>query len=337
MLGTPLDAHFQTIQSGGTTIFPGAPITGLQADDFKHEKIEIHDTTTFDANVSAWGGAFGMRAGMGSSSESRFASYRAYDVHFVSVVDDRYPHSSPPPYAVWYPARIYWGHSYEVVCSGNAYTTSANLEAKIKIFSGNFSASDGQDGINCKLTGRGLQPKKRGAIFAASDGEVRASYDDFGAPPSPVFVEYRLIPGISPPPPGTINWLSQLSVEVRYDSIHIDSQSNLLSVAYHAQGFCKLDGQNVPGSLMPAVNGDSGKGGTNLSTSWAASFQASPGQKISCGLQGNFHGAWHSGSMPTASMADFAITAAGTFPGSFHGSNGDTQYTVNYTVSVRSQ
>src|ERR1700723_2639490 len=52
MLGTPLDAHFQTIQSGGTTIFPGAPITGIPADDFKHEKVEIHDTTSFDANVS---------------------------------------------------------------------------------------------------------------------------------------------------------------------------------------------------------------------------------------------------------------------------------------------
>jgi hypothetical protein len=337
MLGTPLDVHFQTIQSAGGSIFPNAPITGMQADDFKHEMVEVNDTTSFDANISAWGSAFGVQAGMGNTSDYRFASYRAYDVHFVSVVDDRFPHAMAPPGAYWYPARIYWGHSYEVVCSGNSHTFTTNVAAKFKILEGGINSLDGQSGINCKLTGRGLQPKKSGAIFAGTDQQVRASYDEIGAPPAPVFVEYRLIPGITPPAPGAIPWLTPYTVEVQYKSVFINYQTNMFRVHYGAQGFCKINGQQQAGTIAQAINGDEGTTGTQLSSNYSATFTAAPGDRISCGLQGSFSGMAKSGPIPTAGMPDFTLANPGTYTGSFPGTNADTQYTVNYTVIVRPQ
>jgi hypothetical protein len=337
LLGTPLDAHFQTIPGGGGSIFPGAPITGWQFDDFHHGKVEIDDSTSFDASISAWAAVVGVQAGLGTSNDYRFASYRAWDVHFMSAVDDRYGHPSAPPGAVWYPARIYWGHAYEQVCFGASRSFTSSVAAKFKIFEGDVKSFAGANNLQCQLNGRGLAPTQPGAIFSGSDQEVRHNYTD-GGPVAAIFVDYRLIPGVSPPAPGTIGWLTPLSVEVRFNAIHIDFQTNAWRVSYNAQGFCKLDGQDVPGTMQPAITGDEGTTGDSLSTAWAATLQASPGQRLSCGLMGSFRGTWKSGSLPTGTMQpDLAISGPGTFSGTFPGSNGDSRYTVSYTVTVRQQ
>jgi hypothetical protein len=357
MLGTPLDSHFQPLQSAGSTLFPGAPVTTMRVDDFEHDYSRISDTSNLDANLSAWGGVLGIRGGMGTSSAYRFAVYRAYDVQSVTSVDDRYPHRQPPPGAVWYPVRIYWGHSYEVTCYGDARRFTTSLAAKLMLAKGGVSAMNGHDGVQCRLTGRGLEPKKAGAIFAGSPQEVRAAYDDVG-PPSPIYVEYRAIPGATPPPPGQITWLSPYAVEVRFNSVHIDLQRNFFRVQYYATGSCTVDGQQqapapagivapapAPGQRMPApppparpvLSGDRGKTGDTLTTTWTADLSAVRGDRVACGLQGRFQGVAKSGPIPGASMPDTPITGPGTFSGAFHGANSDTRYTVNYTVTVRAQ
>ena len=281
---------------------PGAPVNGWQFDEFHHGKVEIDDSTTFDASISAWAAVIGAKAGLGTSNDYRFASYRAWDVHFISAVDDRFAHASAPPGAVWYPARIYWGHSYEQVCHGDAHTFTSSVAAKFKIFEGDVASFAGSNNLSCDLNGRGLTPVRPGAIFAGSDQQARTLYTD-GGPVAPVFVEYHLIPGLAPPPPGTISWLTPFSVEVHYSSIHIDFQTNVWRVNYNAEGFCKLDGQDLPGSIGQALRGDEGTTGNTFSTDWASTFQASPGQRLSCGLRGNFRGTWKSGPMPTGAMS----------------------------------
>jgi hypothetical protein len=332
MLGTPLDAHFQTVQSGGTSIFPGAPITGWQADDFHHGKLEVDDSMSFDANLSAWTTLVGIKAGMGTANDYRFASYRAWDVHFISAVDDRYPHAAPPPGAVWYPARIYWGHSYEQVCFGDAHTFTSSVAAKFKVLDGDVDNFARSNDLQCQLSGRGLTPTKPGAIFAGSDQDVRRYYTDSG-PIAPVFVEYRLIPGIAPPPAGMINWLAPYTVTVRFNAIRVGYQVNWFRASWNAQGFCLVNGQPV-GPPTPAVNGDKVTDGTQLSVNWVAPLSVAPGDKIACGLQGTFSGMARAGQIARGVMQDTVIRGPGSFSGAFDGSNADTRYTVQYTVSV---
>lgn len=332
-LGAPLDAHFQPIQGQGTTLFPDAPIVELKVDDFRHEKIEIRDMTSFDANISAWGPSIGLSAGVGTANDYRFAAYHAYDVHVVQVVDDRYPMAAPPPGAVWYAARLYWGHSYEELCFGDKNHFTTEVAAKIEFVSGGVSSIATSSGVKCKLAGRGLKAKP-GGIYAGSPAEVRASYIEDGTQSSPVFVEYRMIPGVVPPPNAAIAWVAPFHVEVRYTEVDIGYQSNWWDVNYYATGSCTLNGEPIMATPQ-VLNGGTGTTNTKITTAWIASMSATAGDKVSCGLHGHFIGTIRSGSMPDGAMSPpFEVAGPGVFPGEFHGSNSDTRYTVRYIVTV---
>jgi hypothetical protein len=331
-LGTPLDANFQPIPGGGTTVFPGAPILGMQSDDFRHERIEIDDSVSFNANVSVWAPVISLQAGVGRATDYRFAAYRAYDVHFVSLVDDRYPHSAPPPGAVWYPARIYWGHSYEQVCYGDSRTFNASVAASFKILEGDLGSFASSNHLQCKLLGRGLTPSRPNAIYAGSPEQARRYYTDTG-PVAPVFVEYRLIPGVLPPAPSAVQWLAPYPVTVRFNAIHVAYQTNWLKARWIAQGFCLVNGQEA-GVPSMAVNGDEVTDDTQLTANWVARLMVAPGDRIACGLEGAFQGAWKSGQIARGMTPDIPITGPAALSGSFTGSNADTRYSVQYTVTV---
>ena len=199
------------------------------------------------------------------------------------------------------------------------------------IAEGGVSTIDGQSGVRCRLTGRGLVAKP-GGTFAGTPEQIRQSYTESGSP-SPVWVEYRLIPGVAPPSAGAIPWVAPYHVEVRYSSIQINYQSNWANVAYYASGSCQV-GEQMFGPT-PVLNGDKGNTGNRFTSNWVASLSATPGDTLTCGMQGHFVGALRDGAMPGATMQPgMQITSPGTFTSAFNGSNGDTNYTVTATIAV---
>jgi hypothetical protein len=77
-----------------------------------HEYVIGDTDELIAANVGGWGV---VGADAADESQLRRASYRAMQIEYVDQLNDMSAMRSPPDAAVYYPARIYYGHSYEVV------------------------------------------------------------------------------------------------------------------------------------------------------------------------------------------------------------------------------
>ncbi|MFI5298318.1 MAG: hypothetical protein ACHREM_09490 [Polyangiales bacterium] len=336
-LGAPLDRHFQPIPGGGTTLFPGAPIQRTTSSDFRHDRSVIDDSFSFDAHVSAWGSLIGVEAGAASTSNYRFASDRAYDVHSVSSVDVRAKMLPPPPGAVWYAERIYWGHAYEAVVYGDAHAFNASVAADFKVFHGKVTEFAESRSLQSLLTGKlGAGAKKPGEIFATTPEELRPFFDETKVAdvPDPVFVEYRSIPGSALPPRTTVDFVHPYQVEVRFRTIRVAYQVNAFKAHWYAKAFCFVNGKEQHLQNPIVTNGQEVTDGTILTVGSVMQFAVSPGDAIECGLDGTFSGMSRSGVIAKGTMPRVPITAAGTFQGSFPGSSGETVYTVDYDIVV---
>jgi hypothetical protein len=333
-LGAPLDARFQPIQGGGTTVFPRAPVLSMPHRHFRHEKVTIEDSTSFAANISGWGAVIGAEAEMSSGIDQRFASYRAYDITSISALDDRYPASTPPPGAVWYPARIYWGHSYEVVVFGHKRSFTTKVAAQFRVLEASVETFANTNNLQVRMTGRGLSPSQPGAIYAGTPEDVRSKYTDAG-PPAPIFVEYRLIPGAVAPSGAAVEWLVPRDVEIRFDTIDMQYQINWFAAHWYAEGFCVVNGGEKMIDAGPVTTGQLVNNGTRLTLGWIATLNAFPGDVVQCGLKGRYDGIARGGAIATSVMPPVTIADGGSWAGAFYGSSEDTKYTVNYQITVR--
>ncbi len=170
-LGRPFDASFGRLQGpDGASLFPKAqPIPVTPQNAMKHDVVLVRDTQTFQAHASVWG--FEARAG--ASNSQRFASYRAMIVREVHEVDDTTAMRRAPKTAVYYPARIYYGHVYEAVFSGSESNFNAGVAASLGAFSGGIEDFARQHDLKVNTSARGLTPKDGKAIFARSEEEIR--------------------------------------------------------------------------------------------------------------------------------------------------------------------
>jgi hypothetical protein len=148
---------------------------------------------TFDAHASAWG----VEGNVGSASTQRFASYRAMIVRDVYEIDDTTAMRRAPNDAVYYPARIYFGHIYEVVLSGTENSFNAGVAAELAIVTVGIQQFAHQHDLKLQAMGRGLAPKDERAIFARTEREIQNSYKADGGAAVPILVEWRIIPGRS--------------------------------------------------------------------------------------------------------------------------------------------
>lgn len=193
-LGVPFDSRFRPFQgSAGTTLFPnaGAPMQ-TTVTRMDHAMIFADSEDRLAANASAWGIG---ELSTGLVQSRRFASYQAQQIEYVVELNDRTPMRPPPQGAVYYPWKIYYGRSYDVVFSGDAQSFHAGVKADLwSAVSIDIQSFAESHHIQATMKGRGLAPKDPRAIFARTPKDVDARYRQTSQP-VPIFVEFRQIPG----------------------------------------------------------------------------------------------------------------------------------------------
>jgi hypothetical protein len=197
-LGRPYTAGFQRIQGpGGASLFPksGEPSPTKQ-NLMKSEALVIEDEQMLYAQASAWG--FGGIESM-TSSGSRYAVYRAMIISDVYEIDDTTLMRKAPKDAVYYPARIYFGHVYEVVVSGSESSFDTSIAAEFGIFGGSIDDFVYRNKLSVKASGRGLKPTTGKAIFARTEFDIEQSYSASQEDAVPILVEWQVIPGREEP------------------------------------------------------------------------------------------------------------------------------------------
>lgn len=106
-LGAPVDSRFRPLQGEiGESLFPDAKVHRVKERYVAEDAILMRDTLSLDANLAAWTLA---DASIGDAEQTRFATYRAYEVVSVSTIDDRTEMDNVPPEAAFYISKIYWG------------------------------------------------------------------------------------------------------------------------------------------------------------------------------------------------------------------------------------
>jgi hypothetical protein len=196
-LGAAYDASFQRIPGPRVFNAAEAPTTldewANQFETSEHER-RVH------ANASAWASVFGLSADLDIGSGWQYASYRAVQIHHVAMVDDAQMAHPPPGGAVYYLSAIYFGHIYEEVFRGSAQSFGSGVQAELPFASVGLSTWARTHNVAMQSRGLGLRPRNGEALFARSPDEVRANYVADESDPVPILVDYRVLPGVPPPP-----------------------------------------------------------------------------------------------------------------------------------------
>ena len=196
-LGRPFDASFQRLQGpDGANLFKDAKLLPpTPQNSMQHEFVLVEDTQTFAANAGAWG----FEGEHSTAREDRFASYRAMIIRKVHEIDDTTAMRKAPAAAVYYPARVYYGHIYEVLVTGTKDTFNAGVAARLVIVEGNVDDFARQHQLELQANGRGLTPTNGKAIFARTQDAINKAYKADDADAVPILVEWRVIPGRNAP------------------------------------------------------------------------------------------------------------------------------------------
>lgn len=333
-LGAPLDAHFHPLQGPTAgSLFPAPQVSRFPVNQISHDVTVVADTYSLDANLSAWQ-LFDVSGGL--QNDRRYASYRAFQIEHVSVVDDRTAMRTPPPGAVFYPWKIYYGHAFEAVFSGTSQALHAGIAAEFRAFGGDLQTFANTHSLAMRVFGLGLTPRSGQAIFARTQNEILSAYTTMG-PAVPIFVEYRLIPGIPAPPKGSIAWSAPLQVEVVYDSIDVFQDGTWFATPWDVTAGCTVN--ELPAlltnnqALPPRTSVEDGH---SYPMHWHGFFTATDRDRVACGLEGRFSDTVKSGVVARGWMPQpIQLHGPGESRGTFEGKNADTHYRVHYRIVLR--
>lgn len=157
----------------------------------EHAFVVADSVQILAANASAWG----LSVDAESRSNHRYASYRAVQIRDVYEIDDTTTIRPTPSFAVYYPWRVYVGHSYETLFEGEADDFHVGVRANLVAWSAGIDDFVGEYHLSHRAVGHGLRPKHEEAIFAKTQQEIESNYTTMNSSPVPVLVEWREIPG----------------------------------------------------------------------------------------------------------------------------------------------
>ncbi len=177
-LGAPLDANFQPLIGGGAvSMFPQSGSPSVTPMNEMHVDTSlVRSTGELKANARAWF----VNAGVSTTTDRRHALFRVVQITSVHELHDNTLMAQPPPGAVYYPWRIYMGHSYWEVVEGDSHTFSGKIGAEFLHWGASISDFKGKYHLESHAGGRGLVPKTGAAIFARSPQEIQANYGATG-------------------------------------------------------------------------------------------------------------------------------------------------------------
>lgn len=229
LLGTPVDAQFN--QVNGNALFRPRSVGGVNVktpvNQITTGWVQAQSSQDLAANLKGWG--LGS-AELSATNTTRYISMRAYQMDHYQDVDLTMPVGTAPPSAVYFVSKIYFGHSYEALFSGQDTVLTAGVAATLRAASGSISAKAAQNNLTQTNVGRGLVPNNGMAIFATSNADVMSSYSADG-PAVPIYIEYRLIPGVVEPTQTQIPWASQIHATIRIDEINVFHNGSYLDAS----------------------------------------------------------------------------------------------------------
>lgn len=192
-LGRPFNKNFQRLPGrDGATLFPLSPQAIVTPQNLmKHEVSIVEDAQLLYASASAWS----LQGDIERVTENRYASYRAMFIQEVYEIDDSTEMRRVASDAVYYPARIYTGHSYESLFWGNADSFHTGLAASLLVAEGEIGSFAQRNKLKFKAIGRGLVPRFGNAIFSRDADDIEVNYEIKYNSAVPILVEWRTIPG----------------------------------------------------------------------------------------------------------------------------------------------
>jgi hypothetical protein len=191
-LGRPFTADFRRLQGDdGKSLLPhaGAPTQSHQG-YMEHSFIAAESKRDISAHASAWGLAGGAQA----REIQRYASYRAVQIRDVYEINDATPFRDIPTAAVYYPWRVYTGHSYEMLFEGSEEVFTTDVRAQMAVWSLGVKNFAAKYQLAHRSVGIGLKPRTPDAIFARTQEEIEKAYETMDEPVV-ILVEWREIPG----------------------------------------------------------------------------------------------------------------------------------------------
>lgn len=343
-LGQPSGAHFEPIAGDqGKSLFPEAKVRTTAINNMEHKFEAVESTRGFDANVSVSYAGFGVGVEGGKATTKRYATYSASQVADVHEIDEATKFRTAPPGATWYLARIFYGHQYSVVFSGEQKRMNAGVKASFFGIVGGGVKKFGQDNdIQFNAIGRGMTPVGGDAIFAKTPEEIQKAYASDG-PAVPIFVEYRTIPRACVPPDQQIKWLAPRRVRLTFDSIDVYSRGG---DGWTMEAKCTIDDKEIAlekpqiwsnqrlgddcKSDVPGPKGNATYCPYNLY--FAAPLAAMDGDIINCGVQGK----QGNGSALAYSQFTFRLNdkSPATFKGEFGDGGNGVEYRVHYGLEI---
>ena len=324
----------------GVTVFANdaAHLRRADVNRFQHESLSVDDQQSLAANAEAWHVA---SASLSADATERYATHRAFQITHTLEVDASELTADPPPGAVYYLARIAFGHLYEEVVHGRASTFHAGLSAEFtRAASGSIEAWARANRLQMEARGIGMAPTGGAAIFARTSEEVQRGYTTTGAP-VPIFVDFRTLPTVAAPGARPIAWTQPLRMRVLIDNIDVYRNGSLLGSARWSMGAgCTVDSpahaQAEP-VLSESVT-DSGQSGVagprgtrtfhRYEIQWSRDLDVVPGNEVQCGLVGSQDGV-------PIQYSGFVLTVGDRVEpqqAHFRGLDGNTEYWVNYRV-----
>ena len=330
-LGMPLDANFQPmVGAGATTLFPqSGPPLRTDLNEMQHDQDLVRSVEQLSANAHAWM----IDASASYASQRRQGYYRALQIASVYELRDNTPMRQPPPGAVYYPWRIYMGHSFSEVVEGDSATFNASVGAEFLTVGGAISAFTGKYHLTSHFAGRGLRPTSGNSIFARTSQEVAANYSAFG-PEAPIIVEYRQIPNTRTND-GAIAWTAPTNIEVRYVQLNVSRAGSWWYNYSNWSMFttCFVNGQQQGPQQQFFGNRISNGGQAGLP--FSQRFSLNESDVVECKVSGTYTRANSSLSLGTSTTGTIP---AGTVRGATThvmqpGQDSNTTYTITWMVT----
>lgn len=205
-LGTPYTADFKAIRGPqGASVFPRGEIIEEERTRYDGYNITIDDLQQFKAHAGGWG----IEASAGVARSRRFGVRRAVQVSRCEWIDDRTTLRNPPRGAVYYPAAVCYGFRYEAVLEGNRNQFNAGVKAKFLSYSGGLDSFTRNHKLRLTIKAEGLsrKPTCNKVTFQSPEDFVEC-YTPTTAAPTPIWVEWRVIPNRRAPR-RRIDWIKK--------------------------------------------------------------------------------------------------------------------------------
>jgi hypothetical protein len=238
VLGAPVDGNFHAAPGVGA-IFSSVSVTQVPANAFTVDQKLVTTAEELSANAQAWGV---LDVSGATSQRERYAYFRAVQMTQAWELQAQGPMLQPPPWAVYYASKVYFGRSYVEVIKGDSNSFNARVAAHFLSVPVGGSVKSFVDShhLTSHRAGTGLTPRNGQAVFARTQQDIEGAYVASGE--VPIAVEYTQLPRTQAN--GVVIFPEPHPVMVRFVNLHVTSTGSMVKdySNWAMSGQCVIDG-----------------------------------------------------------------------------------------------